>query len=197
MHVSIGEAARMIGVAISTLRRWEKEGHFIPSFRTPGKHRRYEIADIEKTFHKKSKSEKKRKAVAYARVSSHDQKEDLQRQIDRLKDYCQSSHYDFTVISDLGSGINYQKKGLNKLISLICCGDVSHLILTHKDRLLRFGSSLLFKICEYYGTQVIILDDPHNPSFEQQLVTDVLEIITVYSAKLYGKRSHSKRKKVA
>ena len=140
MYISIGQAAEVIGVSISTLRRWEDEEYFNPDFRTKGGHRRYDLTRIEREFSNKSTSEGRCKVVAYARVSSHDQKADLIRQEERLKKICTENKYNFELISDLGSGINYNKKGLNKLIKMICSRQVSKLILTHKDRLLRFGS---------------------------------------------------------
>jgi len=98
------------------------------------------------------------------------------------------------VIEDLGSGMNYKKKGLKKLIRLILSGQVSDIVLTHKDRLLRFGSELIFLICKFFGIRVHIIHADKNLSDEQVLAFDVLEIITVFSARLYGKRSHKNKK---
>ncbi len=191
MLVSIGEAAEIIGVSISTLRRWEEEGCFLPSTRTLGGHRRYKISDINKEFFKdKIIEEKERVNICYARVSSHDQKLDLERQSKALEKYCEKNKIQHTLIKDLGSGINFKKHGLKKLIKMICRKEVSKLIITHKDRLLRFGTPLLYQLCDEFQTEIIITEEVENRSFEQDLVTDVLEIITVFSAKLYGKRSH-------
>ena len=132
--------------------------------------------------------------MAYARVSSHDQKDDLTRQEQRLEKVCIENNYDFEMISDLGSGINYNKKGLNKLIKMICNRQVSKLILTHKDRLLRFGSPLLFKLCKLFGTEIGILDTEISDNFEQNLVADVIEVMTVFTARMHGKRSHKNKK---
>lgn len=123
-------------------------------------------------------------------MSSHDQRLDLKRQEQRLSMYCESQGFEYEVISDLGSGINYRKKGLNKLIHLICSNKVERLVLTHKDRLLRFGSSLLFKLCEFFNIEVVVLEEKSNKTFEQELVADVIEIMTVFTAKMHGKRSH-------
>ncbi len=91
--------------------------------------------------------------------------------------------------------MNYQKKGLQKLIKRILKGDVGRLVLTHKDRLLRFGSELIFAICEEMETEVIIINKSSSEiSFEQELVQDVLELITVFSARLYGSRSKKNKK---
>ena len=194
MYISVGQAAEVIGVSISTLRRWEDEESFKPDFRTKGGHRRYDLSRIEQEFLNKNKSNDQRKVVAYARVSSHDQKADLTRQEQRLEKICIENKYNFEVISDLGSGINYNKKGLNKLINMICNRQVSKLILTHKDRLLRFGSPLLFKLCKFFGTEIDILDAEISDNFEQNLVADVIEVMTVFTARMHGKRSHKNKR---
>ncbi len=102
--------------------------------------------------------------------------------------------WQFEIIEDLGSGLNYSKKGLKGLIRLIVDSKVERLVLTHKDRLLRFGSELIFSLCEHFGTEVMIINRTEDSSFEEDLATDVLEIITVFSARLYGSRSHKNKK---
>ena len=97
------------------------------------------------------------------------------------------------LISDMGSVLKYDKRGLLKLIKLILSNKVSRLLLTHGDRLLRFGSQLLFNICEYFDVEVEIIEDTKSLSFEQSLACDVIEIITVFTAKLYGRRSHKNK----
>lgn len=198
MHVSIGQAAQIIGVSISTLRRWEKEQRFSPCFKAPGGHRRYSLKRIDNDILDlpNNSCSDNRITIAYARVSSHDQKMDLLRQEKRLSKYCDDKSWKYEVISDLGSGLNYKKRGLVKLISLICNRQVSRLVLTHKDRLLRFGSPLLFKLCNFFNTEVVIIEDKQDKTFEQELVADVIEIMTVFTAKMYGRRSHSNRKQL-
>jgi putative resolvase len=185
--ISINEAADLLGVTAKTLRLWEKEGK-IKSIRTEGGHRRYLVSDLIGTKTEKSLT------VAYARVSSHDQKEDLKRQEIVLESYCASHGYNFEVISDLGSGLNYKKKGLIKLIKLLCSQQVDRLVITHKDRLLRFGSELIFALCEIFACEVVIINRSEDSTFEEDLAHDVLEIITVFSARLYGSRSHKNKK---
>jgi putative resolvase len=188
--LAIGEAAKVLGVSITTLRRWEKEGKLIPE-KTTSKHRRYDLAKLKpETFHQ----EDTRKTVAYARVSSHDQKADLERQKQVLELYCAKQGWTFEVVSDLGSGMNYQKKGLKRLLNAIIDDKVGRLVLTHKDRLLRFGAELVFAICEIKSVQVIILNQGEDTTFEEDLAKDVLEIITVFSARLYGSRSRKNQK---
>ncbi len=132
--------------------------------------------------------------MAYARVSSHDQKDDLERQKQVLESYCAAQGWTFEIVSDLGSGMNYRKRGLQKLLNEIISGNVGRLVLNHKDRLLRFGAELVFAICEIKNVEIVILNKGEDTSFEQDLANDVLEIITVFSARLYGARSKKNKK---
>lgn len=191
-YAGIGETAKFLGVSIPTLRRWEKDGKITPD-RTAGGTRRYDLAQLRPELFR-SRSEADRKTVAYARVSSHDQKADLERQKQVLELYCATQGWTFDLISDLGSGMNYHKKGLKQLLNRILDGDVSRLVITHKDRLLRFGAELVFAICEAKQVEVVILNRGEDTSFEEDLAKDVLEIITVFSARLYGSRSRKNAK---
>ncbi|MDA8206697.1 MAG: IS607 family transposase, partial [Thermaerobacter sp.] len=132
--------------------------------------------------------------IAYARVSSHEQKADLERQSQMLEMFCSANGWTFEIISDLGSGMNDQKRGLRNLLERIVAGDVDRLVLTHKDRLLRFGAELVFAICEMKDIEVVIINKGAEPTFEEELAQDVREIITVFSARLYGSRSHKNKK---
>ena len=173
-YLSIGQASKVLGVSVSTLRRWEHEERFTADYRTAGGYRRYSLLRLEKELLCKADSTPPGKTIVYARVSSHDQKFDLKRQEKRLESYCKENNYTYELISDLGSGLNFKKKGLNKLLKMICQRQVKRLVLTHKDRLLRFGSPLLFKICEYFGTEVVILEKQLAKSFEHELTADVI-----------------------
>lgn len=190
--MGIGDAAEALGVSITTLRRWEAEGR-LAAEHTAGGHRRYDLAKLRpELFRAEDKS--KRKTVAYARVSSHDQKDDLERQKQVLELYCAKQGWTFEVIADLGSGMNYHKKGLRRLLDDVIDGQVGRLVLTHKDRLLRFGAELVFAICEVKEVEIVILNKGEDTTFEQDLAKDVLEIITVFSARLYGSRSRKNQK---
>lgn len=190
--VGIGEAADFLGVSKQTLRRWESEGRLIPDERTAGDRRRYDLARLRpEQFHE---PDVQRKTIAYARVSSHDQKADLERQKQVLELYCARQCWTFEVIADLGSGMNYRKKGLKRLLDEVIDGQAGRLVITHKDRLLRFGSELVFAICEAKAVEVVILNQGEDTTFEEDLAKDVLEIITVFSARLYGSRSRKNQK---
>jgi putative resolvase len=190
--LSISEAAKVLGVSESTLRRWEREGRLRPDERTEGGQRRYKLSSIRPQITHHSTTE--RKTIAYARVSSHDQKADLERQKQVLELYCSSQGWMFEVLSDLGSGINYNKKNLKSLIQSIIDDEVGRLVLTHKDRLLRFGAELIFSICEAKPVEVVIINRGEDSTFEEDLAKDVLEIITVFSARLYGARSRKNQR---
>ncbi len=190
--VSIREAADFLGVAAQTLRRWEREGKLIPDERTAGGRRRYDLARLRPECFRAPESA--RRTIAYARVSSHDQKADLERQKQVLELYCARQGWTFEVIADLGSGMNYHKKGLKRLLDEVIEGRIGRLVITHKDRLLRFGAELVFAICEAKQVEVVILNQGEDTTFEEDLANDVLEIITVFSARLYGSRSRKNRK---
>jgi putative resolvase len=187
--IKIGEAAKILGISIQTLRRWEDQGYLVPDRKSKGNTRFYALDQLMgKT------SNKEELTIAYARVSSHDQKEDLKRQAEVLAAYCAKNGWAFQVIEDLGSGMNYQKKGLKVLINMILEKKTSRLVLTHKDRLLRFGAELIFSLCEIKQIEVVIINKGDEVSFEEELAQDVLEIITVFSARLYGSRSRKNKK---
>lgn len=188
--ISIGQTALLLGVSVVTVRRWDKIGK-LKSSRSFGNHRRFFRNDILNIIHPNNNT----LHVAYARVSSHDQKKDLETQITRLESFIEQNDHKM-VISDLGSGLNYNKKGLNKLINLIINSKINTLYLTHKDRLLRFGSQLIFSLCAKFGTKIVIIDAVQSISFEQELSQDVIELMTVFSARLYGKRSHKNKKAI-
>lgn len=99
-------------------------------------------------------------------MSSHDQRLDLDRQQELLEAYCSAKGWRTQVIRDLGSGMNYRKKGLNQLLELIMKRQIRRLVISHKDRLLRFGAELVFSLCELQGIEIIIIHKGEQPSFE-------------------------------
>jgi predicted site-specific integrase-resolvase len=193
MNMSIGKAAEYLGVSHWKLRQLDTDGVLKP-FRSDGNTRYYsqEMLDEYLGIQKQSKE---RITIGYCRVSSKKQSEDLERQVDNVKRYLLSQGKPFRIIQDIGSGINYNKQGLQELIKLITDGKVEKIVCLYKDRLLRFGVELLESIAKIYGTEIEIID--HEPKTEQQeLVEDLVQIITVFSCKLHGKRSHKARKVV-
>ena len=179
--MSIGEVAKSFGVCVATVRRWCKNGKFSRVIRTIGNQRRFDPEEVDEMLHPPGG---KRIKVGYARVSSYDQRSDLVAQAERLSQYgCQ------LVIKDLGSGLNCKKPGLKRLLKLLLTRRVGALVVIHDDRLLRFGTDLIYFIVRLMGTRIVILDEPQQQSFETELVKDVITLMTVFCARLYGKRS--------
>lgn len=192
--ISISEAAKELGVSTKTLRRWTDAGK-IKYERSVSNQRRFYLADIKHLTPRDLKQLDERITVNYARVSSHDQKADLVRQVQILEAFSGSNGWQFETIQDLGSGLNYNKKGLKQLLKRIMAGDIGRLVITHKDRLLRFGSELVFAMCEEFNTEVVIVNKSlEETTFEIELETDMIELITVFSARLYGARSHKNKR---
>ena len=186
--IKIGEASKILGVNAQTLRRWEDSGVIKPAKRTPKGTRLYSLQELLGV------NDLSYPTIAYARVSSSDQKEDLERQHAVLEAFCNKNGWQTEIIRDLGSGMNYNKKGLLRLLDLMVHGQMSRLVITHKDRLLHFGAEIVFRICELKGIEVVIINKGEQTSFEEELTRDVMEIMTVFCAKLYGQRSHKSKK---
>ena len=165
----------------------------VPDERTAGGYWRYDLARLRpEQFQRRSLP---RKTVAYARVSSHDQKDDLDRQKPVLELIVPAKAGRLRwVVADLGSGMNDHKNGLKRLLNDILADRVGRLVVTHKDRLLRFGVELVFAIGEAKHVEVLILNQGEDTTFEEELAQDVWEIITVFSARLYGSRSRKNQK---
>lgn len=184
-YVNSATARKALGICNKTLRNWAIKGK-IDHILTEGGWRKY---NINKYLKKSNQFEKKK--ICYARVSSYDRKEDLSRQIA----YLIERYPDHEIIKDIGSGINFKRKGLQKIIELAINGELEEIVITYKDRLCRIGYDLLEFIFEKYSkTKIIIVNDefklPH-----QEITEDLIEIITVYSSKIHGTRSYKNEEK--
>jgi predicted site-specific integrase-resolvase len=194
--ISIGAAALMLGVCVNTLRAWHASGYLVPTYRTKGGHRRYDRAEVSGLL-RNEEPQAPRTTIAYARVSTHDQKKDLETQVARLKLECEARGFrDVEVVSDLGSGMNYRKKGLRKLVEMLYRGEVGRLVLMRQDRLLRFGAELVFELCRLVGCEIILIESLESDP-RKTIAEDVLAILTVFSARCNGLRSHSNKRALA
>lgn len=196
--ISITEAAHILGVHPQTLRVWDKEGR-LTSYRTGGGHRRYDRDEVKRLAEKTSSDKPKEKdlpkmTVGYCRVSTQKQKKDLERQELVISRYCEANGIQFKIISDIGSGLNYSRRGLLEVLAMVKEEKISRILVNYKDRLARFGYEMIEEICRLHDVEIQILNQTDEISSEQELVDDVLSVITVYSAKLYGKRSHRNQK---
>ena len=194
-YYSIGEFANKIGKTVQTLRNWDKNGTLKPSHITSGGTRYYSQEQLNHFLGLKSKTNMDKKIIGYCRVSSHKQKDDLERQIENVRAYMYAKGYQFEIISDIGSGINYNKKGLNQLIDMITNSEVDKIVVLYKDRLIRFGYELIENICEKYGTKIEVIDNTEKTE-EQELVEDLIQIVTVFSCRLQGEKANQAKKMI-
>lgn len=190
---SIGKFSKVTGISMSTLRRWDKEDKFKPNFVSVGGTRYYSTEQLDDILGNHSVILNTKKIIGYCRVSSQKQKDDLERQVENVKTYMLAKGYSFEIITDIGSGINYNNKGLNKLLDLVTDNKVDKIVILYKDRLVRFGYELLENLCTKHNTVIEIIDNTEKTE-EQELVEDLIQIITVFSCRLQGKRAHKAQK---
>lgn len=182
------EVAKMLKIAPNTLRSWEKDGK-ISSIRTEGGHRRYRKEDFN---HLLKKQEIARKCICYARVSSRGQRADLERQID----FFRREYPDHEIVQDIGSGLNSKRKGFKTILECAIRGELEELVVTHRDRLSRFGFDLVEWIIHQFSHGEVVVLNNAELSPERELSEDLLSIIALFSGRLYGLRSHSIARKV-
>ena len=194
---SIGDVAEKIGVSVQTLRNWDNSGRFKSHHKSPGGTRYYTEEQVSAFLGLSENGGiiKNKIVVGYCRVSSSKQKDDLNRQVENVKTYMIANGYQFEIITDIGSGINYNKKGLNKLLKLIVNKEVDRIVVLYKDRLLRFGFELIENLCKLHDIQIDVIDNTEKTE-EQELIEDLIQIVTVFSCKLQGKRAHKTRKMI-
>lgn len=184
MLMSIGKFAKKIGVSVSTVRYWDNINVLKPVKISNTGYRYYSQEQVDKYLDNDNKNDK---VILYGRVSTQEQKDDLERQIKNLKTYAYSKGYSFEVITDIGSGINYKNKGLIKLLELISHNQINRIVILYKDRLVRFGFEIIEKLCELHNITLEIVDNTET-SKEQELTDDFIQIITVFTNRLYGRR---------
>lgn len=196
--LNIAQAAKYLNVSIDTLRLWDKSGKLKP-LKTPGGHRRYDKSTLNDFigYEKTIKEQSEIVCATYARVSSNEQKQkgDLDRQSQRLSEYCAKHGMLVThIIKDVGSGLNDNRSGFVKLTDLIIKQKVNKLVIEHKDRLTRFQFKFIKKMFESYGCEVIVINGM-DVSDTEELAADMMSLLASFSGKFYGKRSAERRKK--
>lgn len=177
-YVTPKEAAQNLGVSVSSLRRWEAEGK-VKSIRTPGGQRRYCIEEYE--------SEGK-SIVCYARVSTHGQKDDLERQAEFLR----SKYPRAEIITEIGSGLNFKRERFLSILERIHQRNVALLAVAYPDRLARFGFPLIEWLCEQCECKLVVLNES-KLSPQEELIQDILSILHCFSARFYGLRKYQKQ----
>jgi predicted site-specific integrase-resolvase len=189
---SIGKFAKLIGRSIETLRSWDKQGKLIPSYRSKGGHRMYSQEQLNEVL--QIVKPKERFNVGYIRVSAKHQNSDLKRQYDLMELFLMKQGKEFQIISDIGSGINYKKRGLKELLRLVSTNQIDTLYISYKDRLVRFGYELIEEVCKLHNVKIVLINKSNEQTDEEELVNDILNMIHVFSCRIKGKRSHINKK---
>jgi excisionase family DNA binding protein len=193
-YITTREAKKVLGVKESTLRRWVDQGLF-PSIKTPAGHRLYNVQQYLQSRHFGGGGEnetiaktEERQKICYCRFSSQGQKNDLQRQIS----YMQEKFPDHKIITDIGSGINFRRKGLRTILELSSKGAVSQVVVAYRDRLCRFAFELLEWIFHLHEVKLVVLNQEMDSSGNNELAEDLLAIINVFNCRVNGKRKYKK-----
>jgi putative resolvase len=184
------EFGQLIGRKTKTLQKWDREGK-LKAHRSPTTNRRYYTHD-QYLQYRGLVAEEQGLTIVYTRVSGVAQKPHLAHQVQALEAYCKQ--LSFTVdewLSDIGSGLNYKRKQFNRLMELVELGQVRRLVIAHKDRLVRFGYGYFEAFCQRHNTEIIVMNG-ETMSPEQELVQDLIAILTVFGARLHGLRSYKK-----
>ena len=188
------DACRLLGVSYVTLRRWIKEGK-VRAVQTLGG--KYRIPESEVKRLLSGIESREVRAIIYARVSSSDQRKDLERQIEYLTQYCSAKGYKvIDILSDIASGLKTNRRGLLKLFNYVVNKQVDVVVVTYKDRLTRFGFEYLDYFFKQYGVKIEVVYGEEPKDAYQELVEDLLAIVTSFAGKLYGMRSHKKKRLV-
>lgn len=186
-YVTPKQASIALGVHVSSLRRWETEGK-LKAIRTPGGQRRYLLEEVEKAANIAPTVV----TVCYARVSTHSQRDDLERQLEFLR----SRFPDAEFLSEVGSGLNFRRRRFLAILDRILAGDIQRLVVAHPDRLVRFGFELVKWLCEKAECELVVLNE-RKLSPEQELMADMLSIVHCFSSRLYGLRKYRQQVKQA
>jgi len=189
IYLNPKDAAKLFNVTTRTLFSWEASGK-IKCIRTNGGHRRYVLSSFPNTTKNTTENSERRK-ICYCRVSTRSQTNDLERQVK----FFEQEFSGYEIIKDIGSGLNFKRKGLQTVLDAAEKGNLQEVVVTHKDRLCRFGFELIERIIQKHNGKIMVLDQ-EKTSPEEELVKDLISIITVFSSRLYGLRSNSIKKQI-
>jgi len=183
-----GKVAEMLGVHKVTVIRWIKEGK-IKAIRI-GREFRVPEDEVKRLL----KGKLTDTAVIYARVSSSDQKSDLERQVEYLKEYCSARGYAVVdILTDVASGLNEKRRGLKELFDYVVNGKVDVVVVSYKDRLTRLGFRYLEEFFNSHGVRIEVVFGEEPKDLQPELIEDLIAIVTSFASRLYGMRSHKKK----
>ena len=190
-HYKPKEFAELLNVSVITLQRWDNDGK-LKAFRTPT-NRRYYTYEQYLEYTGMRKAADNRKIVIYTRVSTSNQKDDLKNQVEFLRQYANSKGIIVDeVIEDYGSGLNYNRKKWNKLIDSCMTNEISTIIITHKDRFIRFGYDWFERFLTKFNVEIIVVNN-ESLSPQEELVQDIISILHIFSCRIYGLRKYKKK----
>jgi predicted site-specific integrase-resolvase len=176
----------------NSLKEWEKKG-FLKSYKTPGGHRRYLESDIQHLLEIDRTSPR---VAIYGRVSTKKQEENLNRQVERLKQYCKEKGYESPIeFIEIASGLNDKRRQFHKMVDAVIRKEINLIVVEYKDRLSRFGLRLIYHFFEGLGCKIEVIETESSKDENKELVDDMLALITSFSARLYGKRGGRKKLK--
>lgn len=188
--VGAKQTAKMLGIHSQTLHNWAQSGKIDYIKKDNG----YRMFNVKKFLKDNMMGdineylESKKKNICYCRVSTHGQKEDLERQIKYMKE----KYPKYELITDIGSGINFKRKGLNEIIDYSLKKEIGNVVVAYKDRLCRIGYDLIENLIEKIGGGKIIIENKQDETAEEEISNDIIQILNVYSAKINGKRKYKK-----
>ena len=191
MLYKISEFSKRLGVCISTLRKWDREGKLCPA-KTPSGHRLYSDEDFQKAL-RMSVEDKPKRNVIYCRVSSPNQKDDLKSQVQAMEMFALGRGMIVETITEIGGGMDFSRKKFMQIINDIIAGEIGTVIVAHKDRLARFGFEMIDNLAKTYGSEILVVNK-EELSPQQEMVEDLMSIIHTFSCRLYGLRKYKKAK---
>lgn len=191
--ISIGEAAKILNCCVGTMRNYDDILKPVRGKRNR-LYREEDIIAFRDTGKVPSNQTENRITIGYSRVSSHDQKKDLETQAQLVQTFCSAKGWEFELYSDIASGLNFNRRGFNHIVSIIQQNKVENVVVTYQDRLIRFGFELFKQLCDAHNTNIITINQNQEHGSEKELCDDIIAIITSFSGKLHGKRSHKNKK---
>lgn len=185
-QLTLSKASKILGVTTKTLRNWDDAGK-IKTTRTSGNHRRVSMDEIRR-LQGTTQSPTQIKTIAYCRCSTLKQKDNLDRQVGRVLEHCYTNKWDVELYKDIGSGLNENRREFKKLLKRVADDDVARVVVEYKDRIARYGFETFVVMCKNFNVEVVVLEEKEEQSFEEEMVDDIISLITSYSARIYGRR---------
>jgi len=190
--IPVGEAAKQLSVSDQTIRNYCSDGELDFTV-TAGGHRRISMASLRRYLGLDETPQEERRNAIYCRCSTSSQTKDgnLERQKNRLLDYCETElngRENVLVIAETGSGLNENRKGYQRLIELVLAGKLERIVVEHRDRIARFGTTTFALLCERMNVELIVTESKVDVSDEEEMAFDLMSLVTVYSARIHGRR---------